>query len=175
LSQTVTNIGDWVKFEASQLLYTEGDDGLASTSFGVSFNSGDYLDLSGYEGFELSFANANDDEWLAKLYLITTDGTNDHYYETTGWVTLIQPGLGEEMGPAQWITLDFDDLGVNYEESVKTLGLWIGGNMDTPPRYDLANPSNPDHFAVNVVPLPATILLGFLGLGVGGWRLRKSL
>ena len=26
-----------------------------------------------------------------------------------------------------------------------------------------------------LVPLPATILLGFIGLGVGGWKLRKSL
>ena len=26
-----------------------------------------------------------------------------------------------------------------------------------------------------MVPLPATILLGFIGLGVGGWKLRKSL
>lgn len=28
---------------------------------------------------------------------------------------------------------------------------------------------------LSVVPLPATILLGFLGLGVGGWKLRKSI
>ena len=33
-----------------------------------------------------------------------------------------------------------------------------------------------DHLYVgNVVPVPATILLGLLGLGVGGWKMRKSL
>ena len=28
---------------------------------------------------------------------------------------------------------------------------------------------------LQVVPVPATILLGFIGLGVGGWKLRKSI
>lgn len=39
------------------------------------------------------------------------------------------------------------------------------------------NPYGPalDNVNVSVVPLPATILLGFLGLGVGGWKLRKSI
>lgn len=32
-----------------------------------------------------------------------------------------------------------------------------------------------DNLAVAVVPLPATILLGVIGLGVGGWKLRKSI
>lgn len=32
-----------------------------------------------------------------------------------------------------------------------------------------------DNVAVNVVPIPATILLGLIGLGVGGWKLRKSM
>ena len=32
-----------------------------------------------------------------------------------------------------------------------------------------------DNVNVSLVPVPATILLGFLGLGIGGWKLRKSL
>ena len=32
-----------------------------------------------------------------------------------------------------------------------------------------------DNLAVALVPVPATILLGFLGLGIGGWKLRKSI
>jgi choice-of-anchor C domain-containing protein len=32
-----------------------------------------------------------------------------------------------------------------------------------------------DDVTVSLVPVPATILLGFLGLGIGGWKLRKSL
>ena len=29
--------------------------------------------------------------------------------------------------------------------------------------------------SLEIVPLPATILLGFIGLAVGGWKLRKSI
>jgi hypothetical protein len=32
-----------------------------------------------------------------------------------------------------------------------------------------------DNVSVVAVPLPATILLGFLGLGVGGWKLRRKM
>ncbi|MBN1974869.1 MAG: choice-of-anchor C family protein [Sedimentisphaerales bacterium] len=32
-----------------------------------------------------------------------------------------------------------------------------------------------DGVTVSLVPVPATILLGFIGLGVGGWKLRKSM
>ena len=32
-----------------------------------------------------------------------------------------------------------------------------------------------DNVKVSLVPLPATILLGFIGLGIGGWKLRKSM
>ena len=57
--------------------------------------------------------------------------------------------------------------------TITDIGIRIQGNMIglTPGNSDY--PSNPDAFHFSVVPVPAAVLLGILGLSVAGIKLRK--
>ena len=105
-------------------------------------------DLSEYEGYSLFLANDNDDPWEVSLYLTTGAGT----YQTP-WTSLTTS--------ARTATLElyFDVFGVEGLDDVQDLGFWIkGGN---------------DMFHISAVPTPVAVLLGMLGMGVAGLKLRK--
>ena len=126
---------------------------LYSSTGDPSVQIGGYTgDLSSYEGYSLFLANDNDDSWQVRLYVTTNDGTSDSTWETE-WETLYK-----ETNKA--LVLDFSDLGVTDQGNVVDLGFWIkGGN---------------DNFHISaVVPVPAAVLIGTLGLAVAGLKLRK--
>ncbi|MDT8301692.1 MAG: hypothetical protein RQ760_09425 [Sedimentisphaerales bacterium] len=131
--------------------------GLASTSIGLTSLS---LDLTSYTGFAMDLQNTNDDEWFVKLYIKGTD-----LDATSGMVSLL-PNTSSTL-----LAIDFTGLNV---ADVTDIGFRVFGNMDSSPLSNLINPSNGDEFGVAVVPIPETILLGLLGLGMGGWKLRKK-
>ena len=62
-------------------------------------------------------------------------------------------------------TAPSDNMYVNFWDLQDFDAILISSNS---PAFEL------DNLAVSLVPVPATILLGFLGLGVGGWKLRKT-
>ena len=84
----------------------------------------------------------------------------DNYYEN-GW-TLLHGGEG--------IVLSIDLTGVANLDHVTNIGFNVGSNMGVTG----ANwPSNPDIFHVSIVPVPAAFILGLLGLGAAGIKMRK--
>lgn len=120
---------------------------IGSTSTGVV--SGTYSKYRAY------VANDNDDPWQIALYV------DDGSAITLSSFATVLPNENT------WITLD---LGSDVDFSTLDLGIAVRGTFTGLPS---AQPSNPDIFHVSVVPVPAAVLLGILGLGVAGLKLRK--
>ena len=57
---------------------------------------------------------------------------------------------------------------------VTNIGFQIGGNMEEPWGGG-SNPSNPDTYHMDVIPVPGAFLLGMLGLSAAGVKLRRRL
>jgi hypothetical protein len=120
---------------------------IGSTSTGV---------VSGtYNRYRAYVANDNDDPWQIALYV--DDGSVTTF---SSFVTVL---------PNNYTWINYD-LGSDIDFSTLKLGIAVRGIFT-----GLANaqPSNPDIFHVSVVPVPAAVLLGILGLGVAGLKLRK--
>jgi hypothetical protein len=115
---------------------------------------GSTLTVSGtYDKYRAYVANDNDDPWRVAVYL--DDGSGPQFGT---WQTLAA-------GTGAWSTLN---LGSAIDFSTLTdIGIAIRGD------FGAGSPSNPDFFHVSVVPVPAAVLLGILGLGVAGIKLRK--
>jgi hypothetical protein len=73
---------------------------------------------------------------------------------------------GNQTAPGSnlYVNFEFQD---EYFDSVMFSSYADGFGGSAPFAFEL------DNLAVGIVPLPATILLGIIGLGVGGWKLRK--
>ncbi|MFZ2147477.1 MAG: hypothetical protein WAV28_09665 [Sedimentisphaerales bacterium] len=131
------------------------DDGVASVKIGVAGGAGS-LPTGTYDGFYLPISNDNDDNYKYKLYV---DDATTGYYESASWTSLsadtqttlildlTQPGDGG---------LDFSNL--------NDIGFIVQ-------IYGMAGVS--DTFHTSIVPVPGAVILGILGLGVVGWKLRK--
>jgi len=132
-----------------------GANGATADVIGAALGTDPTSDLSGYAGYSLYLANDNDDLWQVRLYVETSaDGSRE-----TKWVTLAT-------GSDAVLTLDFAGLDLT---EVTDIGFDIGGLLSG----SGGNPSNPDWFHVSAVPTPVAVLLGMLGLGVAGLKLRK--
>ena len=108
--------------------------------------------LGAYDGFGAWLANDDDDPWDVQLF-VSYDGLATK--TTSGWTTL--SGYSPVTGP----TMTFLSMGSIDFSTLTDLG------------FEVTGPRSVDVFHVSVVPVPAAVLLGLLGLGVAGWKLRR--
>jgi hypothetical protein len=131
--------------------------GFASISLGL-ISPG----LSGpYDGFVLPVINDDDDIWLYRSYVTTvTGGIPDDSASTmySGWST----GLGK----GQHANLVSLTPGLDYS-TVTGIGFEMRWARS------LNDGAIQDFYATSVVPVPAAVILGILGMGVAGLKLRK--
>ena len=129
-------------------------DGAAWMKFGLTDVS-DLTTLGSFEGFYLPIANDNNSGWQYKLYVETTGDD----YISDDW-TPIDEGM--------YTTLYLDFFTDNTEIDFGTLeGIgFLVGFADKSNSYS-------DTLHTSVVPVPAAVILGILGLGVAGIKLRK--
>jgi len=114
-----------------------------------------------YGGITAYFENDNQSIWSVQLFYVdSTDGTR-----TSAWVELA--GLG---GSA-WLTAPASGLTALDLDNITKIGLRIWGEHMG--GTDLDYQSYSDDFHVSLVPVPAAVILGMLGLGAAGWKLRK--
>lgn len=112
--------------------------------------------LQGYDTYSLFIANDNNSDWTFKLYLETVGGNT----YSSGTIQL-SPGQNTVLSITLGNVLNVDNVtGIGFEIQ----GLFNGQGKA---------PSNGDDFHVSVVPVPAASILGLLGLGAAGLRLRK--
>jgi hypothetical protein len=111
--------------------------------------SGTYSD--GIKGF---FANDNNSKWSVQMY---------YYIGTTPYTS----GNFVELSPGNSTYLTISDAVIL--NNITEIGFRIMGNMTNLN----GNPSNQDFFHMSVVPVPGALLLGMLGLGITGLKLRK--
>lgn len=132
-------------------LFDNDDSGLAQLTIGLSTPG-----LSGnYAGFMLPLANDNDDIWQYRAYVKVGDST-----------TYSDSGIWTDLGPGEFTTLIVNfSTGINFN-TVTGIGFEIRWNRSL-------NDTSGDIFSTSVVPVPAAVLLGILGLGVVGLKLRK--
>jgi len=103
------------------------------------------------------FQNDNDDIWEVQLFYVHT--TSGEY--ASAWTSLAGDGGSAYLstgGPGTG--LDLDD--------ISDIGFRIRGDM-----LNGDYPSSGDAFHISLVPVPGAVLLGLLGLGAAGWKLRK--
>jgi len=101
---------------------------------GTALNTAPTNSLVGFDGFELTLRNDNDDTWWVNLYMNTgyTDLSEPDNYYDNGWTAL-------DSGQGVKLTLDFAAEGVVNLDHVTNIGFNIGGNMGTrsgPAWYD---------------------------------------
>ena len=119
----------------------------SSTALGALISASDT-----YAGFALPVSNDNNSGWMYKLYVDTTGG----YYESASWTP-----LGADVHVL--LTLEFGadvDFG-----TLEDIGFIVGFEGQALNHEDTSHTS--------VVPVPAAVILGMLGLGVAGIKLRK--
>jgi hypothetical protein len=112
-------------------------------------------DLTGYGTYNLFLANDDNSDWWVRLFI---DTGSDPVRESGS--KLLHPG------DTTTLSLDLTGLGLSH---VTAIGFDIGGLLNNV----VPNPSDPDFFHVSAVPVPAGVLLGFLGLSAAGLGLRK--
>ena len=113
-----------------------------------------------YDGFLLPIANDNDDLWEFQAYVVYDTLTEDPVTYTSGDFVKLFADTKTSLIVNFGTDIDF--------QYVTDLGFVVQGDWD----WDVP-PSNPDFYHVSIIPTPAAILLGILGLGVAGWKLRK--
>lgn len=116
------------------------------------------LDLSSYSQYWLPVANDDQDRWDVRLYLTTAGGGES----VSDWV---------ELNPVSDYDFVWDIGGIGDLANVVDIGFYIRGHLVGP--GVTGYPSDPDAYHVSVVPVPAGVILGVLGLGVVGWKLRR--
>ena len=113
-----------------------------------------------FDGVTSYFQNDNDDIWKVELFYTTV---------AAGTVVSPQVTLMGGGGAAYLTAPDPGGLGALNPASITNIGIRVEGLMSGAG----GNPSNPDAFHISVVPVPAAVLLGMLGLSVAGIKLRK--
>ena len=125
--------------------------------------------LSGaYDSIRTYAQNDNDDIWSVELFFkyksyVTTGGTNIAAGERqSGYTSLAASGTATSLLTTPNAPAEFD---LSY---ITDIGIRIKGNLISGDW-----PSDPDTTHISLVPVPAAVLLGLLGIGVAGIKLRK--
>jgi hypothetical protein len=114
-----------------------------------------------YEGFLLPVANDDDDTWLYRAYVTTvTGGVPDDTAAT------IYSGWSDGLGLGEHTNLVALTPGLDYS-TVTGIGFEIRWARA------LNNNRTGDDYNTSVVPVPAAVILGILGMGAAGLKLRK--
>jgi hypothetical protein len=136
----------------------------AAVGVGFEWGTVPQGDLTAYTDYSLTFANDNDDIWWVNLYMNTgwTDApySEDDLFSQNGW-TAINPG--------ETASVSMSLVGIANLNHVTNIGFQVGAPMNN---LD-GNPSPGDAFHMSVVPVPAAVLLGVLGLSAAGMKLRR--
>ena len=123
----------------------------------ISYGSNPGLSGLNYDGITAYFQNDNNSTWSVRLFF---DIGNTRYWSTVAAL--------DGFGGSTYLTAG--NFGGTLDLSTITdIGFRVSAIMDG----SGTNPSSPDAFHISVVPVPAAVLLGILGLGVAGLKLRK--
>jgi hypothetical protein len=131
------------------------------------FTSSPGLSGSGYDGVKVNIYNDNNSKWSFQLYYKDdTDAPVDPLEHVSGWLEL-NPG-----GNGSLFIASASGAGALDLSNITELGFRVKGeNMGS---GDVTYPSASDDFHVTLVPVPGAFLLGMLGLGVAGAKLRRK-
>jgi hypothetical protein len=129
----------------------------------VSYGGSPGLMGTGYDGITGFFANDNNSDWSLRFFYSTGVGMAKVTNYSTPLATLA-PGGGSMyltvLAPGGPGSLDLS--------TITDMGFEVSALMGSG-----SYPSSPDAYHISVVPVPGAFLLGILGLGVAGARLRK--
>lgn len=131
----------------------------AIATIGLQKPGGASVGLSGtWDDFLLPISNDNDDVWKYQAYVAYPDGSGGTTTDYSGW----SAGLAPNTQTTLLVLTPSMDYSI-----VTGIGFQI--------RWDrsLNNGRVGDDYNTSVVPVPAAVLLGILGLGVVGLKLRK--
>jgi len=160
----------WVE-DGSNPTTSNPANGLARVSLGLKSASGlGNLGITGtYNGFELSVANDDLDLWIYRAYVTKTDdGVPDGLANGLPTTLTMYSSFTSALSNGQTANLIVSTPVLDYSTDVTGIGFEI--------RWATANNSNSDFFNTSVVtpvPVPAAFLLGLLGIGAAGIKLRK--
>lgn len=125
------------------------------------------LNLSGYSDYGLFVGNDNQNTWGARLHL--TAGGTEYVSSWESFATKTSKNLLLDFADALYPDgSSAGDITASLG-SVSDIGLYIRGNLTGVTPF----PSDPDVYHMSVVPAPAAVILGLLGLGTAGIKLRK--
>ncbi|UCD30437.1 MAG: hypothetical protein JSV03_08215 [Planctomycetota bacterium] len=137
---------------------------LALVKLGAGYDLGLNLGGSGYTDYTLFVANDNQSIWDVRLF-ITIGGTE----YTSDWVSL-------SAHDSTNLTLNFAGKGITDAmlADVEDIGFYIQGDLKYVEGVYDDYPTDPDGYHISIlVPTPTAVILGILGLGVVGVKLRK--
>jgi hypothetical protein len=138
----------------SATLATDKVDGYVTMDI---YDDSPFLSGTGYDGISMYIQNDNQSDWSYQLYYDI--GSNE--YTSGDFVTLAPGGTSTWLSTGAPSSFDLAD--------ITRIGFRIQGHMTG----IAPDPSTSDTFYTSVVPVPAAVILGVLGLGVVGIKLRK--
>ncbi len=137
----------------------------------ISYGGNPGLSGTDYDGISLYIQNDNQSKWSYQLFY-TIGGAVDLNGIVTGGTEFNSGAFVELPGLHSSTVLSTGALGGGLDlGTISNIGFRIQGNHMG--GLDGTYPSYSDDFHTSVVPVPGAVLLGFLGLGAAGLKLRR--